>query len=478
MSGAKTGEVTSTDTPSSSLLAVVSAGALAVGALGGAAMALSLAGKGIFMLGKKTYDAIDHAIEDSVAKDLAKREASLRKVFENIDRNQDAEEVFQAEEKKMEIGNFDALIQKLTEMAEQREKIEKQKKLKPNVSQEFRNALERCKEEKAKTLTRSKKRKTAPIDKRFQQEINQIYTTLNELAPFFPVFAAQKKAAIKELDINKKSVARLICDVNEKSGLIKGDQARWYKILAVKYLALLKNPVYQQMTRQEKKQLDETYDRILELMNRCHTGEEAEKSILRFSSDAESLMESARQKETDRQYEQTIELLTQSMKNKGYDMISRKLGDLTVDFIFQKGKNQKVNISVKRTDADTEEVSEFYMEVTEGFASEEERNEEGRELVREMESCGLQMEYCDLTAPVVNEKNRGLVIENIRKELAKSSIHNISIKWETEATVCVGNHNFPVSASIRDMVRTYLETKESSSMQNQQAMTARQRQKI
>lgn len=278
MSGAKAGNAMPLGAVAL-IVPVIAAGALAIGA----ATMLSLAGKGIFRLGKKTYEAIDEAIEQSVAEDLEIRMKSFEDTFANADNVLDSKELdiaaqFQ-EEQKIETNNYEKLIEKFTILTEQREQVEKEKQLKPIVSQEFKNALEQFKEEKAKTLTRSKKLKNTTIDKMLQKEMNRIYATINELEPFFPMFVNQKKATITAMDVNKKSVAALSRDVSEKAALIKGDRGRWYKKLAVKYLAMQKSPVYNQMTRGEKQQMDEEYDRTVESMVRCQTGEDAEKSI-------------------------------------------------------------------------------------------------------------------------------------------------------------------------------------------------------
>ena len=464
MSGAKTGSVAVA--PALFLLPIIGAAAL----VGGAAAGLTMAGRGIFRFGKATYDTIDHTIENAVAKEHEKKMAFLNRVLaENDPQKAITEEtpnIFRdiSAEKVLENENYNALIEKIKSMADAREKIEEKKGLRNHVSQKFMEEIKQFNQQQKKSQQRFTMEETKIKQTDYGKNYASAYQKIEALKSVFPIFAQEIYATLENFEPSKGNFLSLERQLNERLVLLKDWKKEHYVELKDQYLMMHTHPLYCQLEEKEQQEFLNRYEANLNhITNSCHDSNEAKKVIEEFALEIKQLLGKGRKRDMESRFKLNLDLLNQAMENKSYMQVGKVEKDETIHLTFQTRTSKtepgkKVRFSLKKADVGNSDIDDFTMEVdTIGFETEEQRNIEGKAVMNELESLGIQVEYYDLTAPLSKEKNAEAIKKIIKKELAKKNIHNVSIQFETNASVRVGEQIYDADThSVKNVVANYL----------------------
>lgn len=485
MSGAKTGTVAAA--PAALLLPIIGAGAViglvglaAIGVVGAASSGIGMAAKGIFRLGKKTYDAIDETIENAVAKDLEQKMAYLNSIrAKDVKTTSISEDIPNISmdilaEKERQEKNYNAFIEHIKNLADERERIEKEKGLKHYVSMQFRQEVEKFIKQKEQI-----KQSLSPIEKQitkndFAKEFDGVYKQIESIQPFFPLFAQDKYKQLKDFQPNESNFSTLETELKEKTALLQGWRQDSCLKLSKRYFFMLSHPLYCQLEKHEQKEFLNSYITTLNgiTSSRCNSEEKAEIVIQEFYTKTDSLVKRAREIEMESRFTTNLDLLKQAMNKKNYTLVDEQDENEIIKLTFQslhgRGDSKKIFFSLKKAEVENSDIDDFSMEVdSAGFKTEEERNSEGKAVMQELESMGIQVEYYDLTAPLVNEKNFEAIKQIIKKRLAAQNIHNVDINFDTNSSISVGDKIYDANTrSIQYVVGDYLNKAGIKSAQN------------
>lgn len=462
MSSAKSGTVTPPpETSEAVLLPLIGAAAV----LGGAASCFQMATRGMFRLGKQFYESIDARIAEAVAADLEKE---LRKAEQYVISEASPEHFELAKSNQQESleqerqSQYDELIKKARELLEGRKQEEEEKDLRPDLSEAFATRIAAFAEQQKDALKRAKQTRphnggAQATEKDLNELADRIKIGLEQIARYDPLWAAREKDCLIHLRESEKAYNAMLCKVSEKQKEIEKHKETLVE-LHKSFLTLERHPLYRHLEDGEKQEFKQQFETCV---SRVETGSDGREVISDCKKKVQDWLQVARGREMQERFEDNLDLLTCAIQQSGYYLAKQEKRKAFLVLTYRsEGDGKEAIFRLKKPDVENDDIDDFELQINADSLTEQERQAEGKRLMREIESTGIRVDYYDLSAPLNPGTEKEAILQLIKKQVARKMGRrpgDVQIRWVENNSVRINGTAVQTSGqSVQNVVSYYL----------------------
>lgn len=397
--------------------------------------------KGAVRLTQEFYNNLQQQINDGLKKKIEEMEKAFDKVLEfNTNKEgKNVELVFPSYEKKLlqETNEIDLLIEHLEGWKESRKKIEEQKELRKDLSEQIQKQIDELIEKKNELEERQKKYSMADDNKvnEIKEKAKSLMDKCSLLSDIYPDWAEKTISILNQRKLNSRILRTIEREINNKLDYIN-DPSKKEKLLKLSCLRK-KFEAIPFLFRLSHDKKEEFYKKLTDIIQNIESGFFNNQEIQELEGDIEKLRKGAIEADKKARFEEAKDKAIKALYNRGYSLVKEKDVGYYLELEGTKTDGKKAKIKVLKPDAE-DNMSPMIIEIDQnGYNDSKEWENEGKELAWELESLGLIVDFEEISTHF-----KGKLLQNAARSLKKkmeqkAGISPLEVKIEGEDRITI-----------------------------------------